>query len=239
MNGGNTSDFKKNLRKEMKKILREFHENLSEEEKNFLAENLAEKITGLGDYKKSSLILAYIPDKFEADCTPVIMDALKKGRKVAVPKVDSEALKAGKSKMDFYFLEEGKSLEDQLEAGAYGILEPKADLKKLDWSLEARPETRGLAGQKAGESCPAEGVAENRKAGWSEGETSPFMLVPGVAFTKDGKRLGHGKGFYDIYIEKLQKAGLKPYLCGVALPCQIVTDLATDKHDILMDRVIF
>ncbi|WP_296319865.1 5-formyltetrahydrofolate cyclo-ligase [Treponema sp. UBA3813] len=230
MNGGNTRDFKKILRKEMKQTLTLFHENLSEREKDSLAENLTEKITVLDEYKNSPLILAYIPDKLEADCRPVISDALKKGKKVAVPKVDFEALKDGRSEMDFYFLEEGKSLEDQLEAGAYGILEPKTDLKKLDW---------GLAGQETGEGCPAEGVAENREAGWSEGETSPFMLVPGVAFTKDGKRLGHGKGFYDIYIEKLQKAGLKPYLCGVALPCQIVTDLATDKHDILMDRVIF
>lgn len=230
MNGGNTRDFKKILRKEMKQTLTLFHENLSKREKDSLTENLTEKITVLDEYKNSPLILAYIPDKLEADCRPVISDALKKGKKVAVPKVDFEALKDGRSEMNFYFLEEGKSLEDQLEAGTYGILEPKADLKKLVW---------GLAGQKAGESCPAEGVAENRKAGWSEGETSPFMLVPGVAFTKDGKRLGHGKGFYDIYIEKLQKAGLKPYLCALALPCQIVTDLATDKHDILMDRVIF
>ncbi|MBO6218571.1 MAG: 5-formyltetrahydrofolate cyclo-ligase [Treponema sp.] len=239
MDGENTRDFKKILRKEMKQTLTLFHENLSEREKDSLTENLTEKITVLDEYKNSPLILAYIPDKLEADCRPVISDALKKGKKVAVPKVDFEALKDGRSEMNFYFLEEGKSLEDQLEAGAYGILEPKADLKKLDWSLEARPKTRGLAGQKAGEGCPAEGVAENRKALWSEGETSPFMLVPGVAFTKNGKRLGHGKGFYDIYIEKLQKAGLKPYLCALALPCQIVTDLATDKHDILMDRVIF
>ena len=230
MNDGNTRDFKKVLRKEMKQTLTLFHENLSEREKDSLTENLTEKITVLDEYKNSPLILAYIPDKLEADCRPVISDALKKGKKVAVPKVDFEALKEGRSEMNFYFLEEGKSLEDQLETGAYGILEPKADLKRLDW---------GVAGQEAGEGCPAEGVAENRKAGGSEGETSPFMLVPGVAFTKDGKRLGHGKGFYDIYIEKLQKGGLKPYLCALALPCQIVTDLATDKYDILMDRVIF
>ena len=208
MNGGNTRDFKKILRKEMKQTLTLFHENLSEIEKDSLTENLTEKITVLDEYKNSPLILAYIPDKLEADCRPVISDALKKGKKVAVPKVDFEALKEGRSEMNFYFLEEEKSLEDQLEAGAYGILEPKADLKKLVWSQ--------------GKAFP-----------------STFMLVPGVAFTKDGKRLGHGKGFYDIYIEKLQKAGLKPYLCALALPCQIVTDIATDKHDILMDRVIF
>ena len=65
------------------------------------------------------------------------------------------------------------------------------------------------------------------------------MLVPGVAFTKDGKRLGHGKGFYDIYIERMKKAGLNPYLCGICLPCQLVEDIPTDEHDILMDKVVF
>ena len=186
MDGENTRDFKKILRKEMKQTLTLFHANLSEREKDSLTENLTEKITVLAEYKNSPLILAYIPDKLEADCRPVISDALKKGKKVAVPKVDFEALKDGRSEMNFYFLEEGKSLEDQLEAGAYGILEPKADLKKLVW---------GLAGQKAGEGCPAEGVAENRKAGWSEGRLPPLCLFPAWHLRKTESDWGTEKDF--------------------------------------------
>ena len=30
-----------------------------------------------------------------------------------------------------------------------------------------------------------------------------LVLVPGRAFTKDGRRLGRGKGFYDIYLSKI------------------------------------
>ena len=203
----------------MRGILSDFHARLSWKEKHSLAETLCEKITSLEEYKNAGLIFAYIPDSLEADCMPVILDALEKGKKVCVPKVDSAALKEGRSKMDFYFLDSNKSLDEQLVTGCYGIREPKA----------------GLRAQALGER-----VATNEVG--AQGETSPsniFMLVPGVVFTKNGKRLGHGKGFYDIYIERMQKAGLKPFLCGVCLPCQIVEDLPTDGHDVLMDKVIF
>jgi len=68
---------------------------------------------------------------------------------------------------------------------------------------------------------------------------SIFMLVPGVAFSINGKRLGHGKGFYDRYIDSLHKKDLKPYLCGFCLPCQILSDIPTEDHDISMNTVVY
>jgi len=189
----------------MRETQKSYLANLTYKEKHSLAENLCEKVTALPEYKAADLILAYIPDTFEADCTPIILDALEKGKKTCVPKVDFEAMKQGQSKMDFYFLDKSKSLEEQLETGTYGIREPKAGLEKLTWGVT----------------------------------NSPFMIVPGVAFTKDGKRLGHGKGFYDIYIEEICKQGAKPFLCGVCLPCQVVEEIPTDEHDVLMNCVIF
>ena len=218
------SEIKKDLRKNMREIQKSYLSNLTYKEKHSLAENLCEKITALPEYKAADLVLAYISDTLEADCTPVILDALEKGKKVCVPKVDFTAMKAGQSKMDFYFLDGSKPLEDQLETGTYGIREPKAGLSKLTWSVAG---------------TPAEGVAENAAGGCSEGETSPFMIVPGVAFTKDGKRLGHGKGFYDIYIEEICKQGTKPFLCGACLPCQVVDEIPTDEHDVQMDCVLW
>ena len=189
----------------MRQILADFHASLSEKEKHSLTENLCEKITALPEYQNASTIFAYIPDTLEADCMPVILHALEEGKKLAVPKMDAASLKTGENRMDFYFLENGTPLEDQLEVGTYGIREPKAGLRKLELS----------------------------------NQENVFMLVPGVAFTQNGKRLGHGKGFYDIFIEKLHESGISPFLCGVALPCQIRADLPTDAHDILMDTVIF
>ena len=228
-------DLKKDLRKKMREIQKSYLAGLSYKEKHSIAEKLCDKVTALSEYKKADLILAYIPDQLEADCTPIILDALEKGKKVCVPKVDFEAMKQGESKMDFYFLDGTKSLEKQLETGTYGIREPKAGLEKLCW---------GVAGKKGSDFRPAEGVAENAAGGCSEGKASPFaaspfMIVPGVAFTRGGKRLGHGKGFYDIYIGEMQKSGLNPFLCGVCLPCQLVEEIPTAGHDIRMDCVLW
>lgn len=196
------------LRKEMRACLKSFLAGVTDAERKALKEDLRKKIECLPEFKNAEIIFAYIPDKLEADCAPIIQDALSDKKKVAVPKVDSELLKSGRSEMDFYFLKRGRELSAQLEIGAYGILEPKKGLKKF----RMRPRFR------------------RRRI---------FVIVPGLAFTQEGKRLGHGKGFYDIFIKKLKDSGHKFFLCGFCLPCQIVENLCTEEHDILMDKVIF
>lgn len=67
-----------------------------------------------------------------------------------------------------------------------------------------------------------------------------LVLVPGRAFTKDGYRLGRGKGFYDKYLAQLKKASCKSLvLCGVAFNFQIVNEVPADEHDIKLDSVYF
>ena len=60
------------------------------------------------------------------------------------------------------------------------------------------------------------------------------MVVPGVAFTRNGARLGRGKGFYDKY---LSRNGFRAYTIGVCYPCQIVESIPTEEHDKTLDRV--
>lgn len=56
-----------------------------------------------------------------------------------------------------------------------------------------------------------------------------LMLVPGLAFTRSGKRLGYGGGYYDRYLPLLSPRAL---VLAPALPEQIVPDLPTDAHDV-------
>ena len=62
-----------------------------------------------------------------------------------------------------------------------------------------------------------------------------FMLVPGVAFTARGARLGYGGGFYDRLL-----AGLDQRIARVAaaFQLQIVDQLPAGPHDQCVDRVI-
>ena len=61
------------------------------------------------------------------------------------------------------------------------------------------------------------------------------MIVPGVAFTPSGARLGRGKGFYDKY---LSHSDFRAYTIGVCYPCQVVEELPTEEHDKRLDCVI-
>ncbi len=61
-----------------------------------------------------------------------------------------------------------------------------------------------------------------------------LAIIPGMAFTCDGKRLGRGKGYYDRLLAEM------PSVCkiGLCFPFQLVEDVPVDENDILMDEVM-
>lgn len=65
------------------------------------------------------------------------------------------------------------------------------------------------------------------------------VIVPGVAFTDQMTRLGHGVGFYDEFLTAYTKKFNKtPYLIGLALNEQIVHQIPTEPHDWKLDYVV-
>ena len=61
-----------------------------------------------------------------------------------------------------------------------------------------------------------------------------FILVPGVAFSPNGYRLGRGKGYYDKFLSKYSNL----FTVGVCFREQFYLDIPTEPHDIPMQRVI-
>lgn len=53
-----------------------------------------------------------------------------------------------------------------------------------------------------------------------------FALVPGVAFDLHGRRLGHGRGYYDRLL-----AQMRGKTCGVAYDEQVVDNVPVQPHD--------
>lgn len=60
-----------------------------------------------------------------------------------------------------------------------------------------------------------------------------YWIVPGIAFDKNGYRLGFGKGYYDAFLK--DATGLK---IGVGYDWQYIDQLPCDAHDIAMDVLI-
>ena len=60
------------------------------------------------------------------------------------------------------------------------------------------------------------------------------IIVPAVAYNNYGARLGMGRGFYDRFLAQCPQA----IKIGVALSCQIITEIPSEEHDILVDYVV-
>ena len=168
---------------------------------------ICKKILSSPQYKTATTLFAYMALPDEVDLTSVILDALEKGKNVALPKIISQ----GENIIKFFYLDKSKKLTEQTSTGTYNILEP-------DESLPATPD-------------PAQ---------------KTLILVPGRAFTKEGDRLGRGKGYYDRFLsEKI--VGSSPtmtsfpnfMLAGVCFDFQIKKSLPVDDRDIKMDFIFY
>ena len=60
------------------------------------------------------------------------------------------------------------------------------------------------------------------------------VVVPGMAFDREGHRLGRGKGYYDRFLAQLPHI----YKIGICFPFQLVDKVPADAHDMLMDEVV-
>lgn len=63
-----------------------------------------------------------------------------------------------------------------------------------------------------------------------------LVIVPGLGFDMNGKRLGRGGGFYDRFLARPGFAG-RPVACGLAMEQQIVTEIPTQPHDIRLNML--
>ncbi|MDP2143111.1 MAG: 5-formyltetrahydrofolate cyclo-ligase [Gallionella sp.] len=65
-----------------------------------------------------------------------------------------------------------------------------------------------------------------------------FALLPGVAFTRGGARLGYGGGFYDKLLAGSDAGRERPVLVAAAFALQIVEQLPQEATDIKVERIV-
>ena len=79
------------------------------------------------------------------------------------------------------------------------------------------------------------GILEPADADIVDPQGVAAWIVPGLAFTLDGGRLGYGGGWYDRLLAASPGTSLK---IGVAHDFQVVGELPREAHDVPVDRVV-
>lgn len=172
---------------ELRKSIREKKRAMTEEQIVQKSEALTKLFLQSEEYRNARSIYGYLPYNQEVRTVPLLEQALRDGKRVAVPKCYGD-------EMRFIWMED-LSL---VEKGYAGIPEPIADGPVAD-------------------------------------DETALVLMPGMAFDKEGHRIGYGGGFYDKF---LAREGSHPTL-ALCYDFQVVSHLETEEFDIPVDKVLW
>lgn len=133
----------------------------------------------------------------EISTSSIVHDALKQKKRVFIPytyKPETPREGQPKSIMDMVEL---KSIDDfeNLQTDTWGIPTPSED------SISARANCFGGTGLTQGET----------KKVSNEDSGLDMIIMPGMAFDSDFGRLGHGKGFYDYFLQRCHQSSRMPF----------------------------
>lgn len=174
--------------------------------------SLARRIVGLSEWQRARGVAAFVGVGGEPETWALLSATLGAGKILALPRVCARPPGGGPRRLEFVVVDDLA----ELVSGQFGLWQPPA--------TSIRPQ------QRSGRRSPTPGADLG----------IDLILVPGVAFDRQGRRLGFGKGYYDRALEPLR---------GLADPCRIGVcfadaldpsegPIATADHDIAMHMVI-
>lgn len=148
---------------------------------------IRDRLENLSVYKETEAIFCYVSTEEEIDTRVFLQNALRDGKRVAVPRCEKRGIMEAV---------EIQGMED-LRPGFHGILEPK-------------------------EGCP---VIPPKQL--------ELCVIPCLAGSRSGGRLGYGGGYYDRYLPLTD--AVKVLLCREELLCG---EVPLEPHDCPADMLI-
>lgn len=220
---------KRALRKNIKSRLSE----LTSTEIGRQSGEVTDRVVNLRQFKQATRVGVYLSmPKGEISTASIVRQALAQGKKVFVPFVQKSAgLSQSHSHMEMFALHSAEDLDD-LKPDSWGI--PILG----EESLQGRENAMGGFGPSKGYGLASKNLFEGLD----------LILLPGMAFDHLGGRLGHGKGFYDRFLQKYSELASEkdipakmPSLVGLALKQQLLASestVPTNADDWRVDLVI-
>ena len=174
-------------KKELRKQIREKKRAMTASEIESASARLGQLFAASEAYRQAKSIYGYLPYNQEVRTVPMLEQALRDGKRVAVPKCYGD-------EMRFIWMED----LSRVEKGYAGIPEPIADGPVAD-------------------------------------DAHALVLMPGLAFDPEGRRIGYGGGFYDRFLAKEPE---HPTL-ALCYDFQMLPKLETEEFDIPVDTVLW
>lgn len=174
-------------KKALRAMIREKKRQMTQEEIRTRSEKLMVLLLETEAYRQAETIYGYLSYNQEVRTMPILEQALRDGKQVAVPKVYGD-------EMRFILMED----LTRVAKGYSGIPEP----------LEDGP------------------LARDKHA---------LVLMPGLAFDKEGRRIGYGGGFYDRFLA----AEPEHPTAALCYDFQMLSHLDTDPFDVPVDLVLY
>lgn len=217
---------------EIRSFVKGLVRGISVEERTRFSEALKEEVVGLECWRSAKEVMLFFSLPDEVDMLPLIRAALAEQKRIYLPRVIATQVSRG---ADVCEVAEGNTLpkKSTLAMGSTLPMESTLPAGNTVSCEEMILEVRELA--------PGQ-LAPGRWGIWEPTDEAPLLsdysrldlvVVPGVAFSSDGKRLGRGKSFYDRFLPLVPRAAF----VGVCYPCQLVEQIPADPWDIGMDIV--
>ncbi|RPB26051.1 5-formyltetrahydrofolate cyclo-ligase [Terfezia boudieri ATCC MYA-4762] len=183
-------------------------------------------ITSLPEYWKADRISVYLSmPKGELQTAGLVADAFKRGKSLFIPYIHHLPPTAAPIPIPPHGKPVPTSQMDMLSLSSpqdYSTLPPDA------WGIPSIPSTS----------------VSSRQDCLQDKKGLDLVILPGVAFGVDGRRLGHGKGYYDMwlarYFEEVGRERGMPVLVGAALKEQVIEAgrVPVDETDWEVDVVV-
>ena len=243
---------------EIRSFVKGLVRGISVEERTRFSEALKEEVVGLECWRSAKEVMLFFSLPDEVDMLPLIRAALAEQKRIYLPRVIATQVSRG---VDVCKVAEGNTLAmggtlPKKSEQAMGSTMPMRGTLPKESTLPAGNGERGeemvlevrelAPGMMPGGLMPGqlrpEQLALGRWGIWEPTDEAPLLsdysrldlvVVPGVAFSSDGKRLGRGKSFYDRFLPLVPRAAF----VGVCYPCQVVEQIPADPWDIGMDIV--
>ncbi len=241
LRGGAFQENIKTAKKAARSKARLLLKGLSATEREEQSQKAAASFLNSSIYKSSDCVAAFFSLAEEVDALPIIERAFIDKKRVLLPRVA-----AGSNAMDFYELAAPLVLASDFSAAPVLGVESVSDNAAPVLGVEAvPPRVPVLQALDAQTEANAWGIREPLPTlPLIEKKDFPArtaILVPGLAFCKDGRRLGRGKGFYDRYLSELLAANPifaeRGKICGYCMAVQVAENVPTEESDVRVQEL--